>query len=121
MRRRLTLARALVNDPDFIVMDEPATGLSTTSSPGSFSGPRPRSNYFVVVVTPMVFASGVFFPLAQLPDWLRAIAQWLPLAAAVEIMRPLVLGRMPEHFAREWWPTSPSATPLRWRSRAAGC
>ncbi len=27
MKRRLTLARALVNDPDFIVMDEPTTGL----------------------------------------------------------------------------------------------
>jgi lipooligosaccharide transport system permease protein len=58
------------------------------------------SNYFVVVVTPMVFVSGVFFPLSQVPEWLRAIAQWLPLTAAVEIMRPLVLGRMPEHFPR---------------------
>jgi lipooligosaccharide transport system ATP-binding protein len=27
MRRRLTLARALVNDPDFLVLDEPTTGL----------------------------------------------------------------------------------------------
>ena len=27
MRRRLTLARALVNDPDFIFLDEPTTGL----------------------------------------------------------------------------------------------
>ena len=27
MRRRLTLARALVNDPDVLVMDEPTTGL----------------------------------------------------------------------------------------------
>jgi lipooligosaccharide transport system ATP-binding protein len=27
MKRRLTLARALVNDPDLIVMDEPTTGL----------------------------------------------------------------------------------------------
>mgnify|MGYP002040290108 CR=1 FL=1 len=27
MRRRLTLARALVNDPDLIFMDEPTTGL----------------------------------------------------------------------------------------------
>jgi lipooligosaccharide transport system ATP-binding protein len=27
MRRRLTLARSLVNDPDFIFMDEPTTGL----------------------------------------------------------------------------------------------
>jgi lipooligosaccharide transport system ATP-binding protein len=27
MRRRLTLARALVNDPDVLIMDEPTTGL----------------------------------------------------------------------------------------------
>ena len=27
MKRRLTLARALVNDPDFLVLDEPTTGL----------------------------------------------------------------------------------------------
>jgi lipooligosaccharide transport system permease protein len=60
------------------------------------------SNYFVVVVTPMVFVSGVFFPLTQVPEWLRATAQWLPLTAAVDIMRPLVLGRMPEHFVREF-------------------
>jgi lipooligosaccharide transport system permease protein len=60
------------------------------------------SNYFVVFVSPMVFVSGVFFPLSQVPDWLRAIAQWLPLTAAVDIMRPLVLGRMPEHYVREF-------------------
>ncbi len=60
------------------------------------------SNYFVVVVTPMVFVSGVFFPRSQVPDWLRVIAQWLPLTAAVDIMRPLALGRFPEHFIREF-------------------
>lgn len=27
MKRRLTLARALINDPDLIIMDEPTTGL----------------------------------------------------------------------------------------------
>ncbi len=60
------------------------------------------SNYFVVVVTPMVFVSGVFFPLSQLPDWLRAVAHWLPLTAAVDIMRPLVLGRMPVRAAADF-------------------
>lgn len=59
------------------------------------------SNYFVVVVTPMVFLSGVFFPLEQLPPWLRAIAQWLPLAAMVDIVRPLVLGSLPTHPLRD--------------------
>jgi lipooligosaccharide transport system permease protein len=59
------------------------------------------SNYFVVVVTPMVFLSGVFFPLDQLIEWLRVIAQWLPLAAMVELVRPLILGKMPEHVWRD--------------------
>lgn len=59
------------------------------------------SNYFVVVVTPMVFLSGVFFPLEQLPGWLRAVAQWLPLAAMVDVVRPLILGRWPEHLLRD--------------------
>ena len=59
------------------------------------------SNYFVVVVTPMVFLSGVFFPLEQLPAWLAAIARWLPLAAMVDAVRPLILGRLPEHLASD--------------------
>jgi len=59
------------------------------------------SNYFVVFVSPMVFLSGVFFPLSQVPAWLQTVARWLPLTAAVDLMRPLVLGRAPEHFVRE--------------------
>ena len=51
--------------------------------------------YFTVVVTPMWFLSGVFFPFGQLPGWLQTIAAWLPLSAAVDLIRPLILGRMP--------------------------
>jgi lipooligosaccharide transport system permease protein len=32
---------------------------------------------------------------------LRPIAQWLPLAAMVELVRPLILGRIPEHVVRD--------------------
>jgi lipooligosaccharide transport system permease protein len=59
------------------------------------------SNYFTVVVMPLVFLSGVYFPLSQLPDWLHAIAEWLPMTAAVELVRPLALGRWPEHAVRD--------------------
>jgi len=59
------------------------------------------SNYFTVVVMPLVFLSGVYFPLAQLPDWLRMFAQWLPMTAAVDLVRPLALGRWPEHGVRD--------------------
>ncbi|MDF3035488.1 MAG: nodulation protein NodJ [Paucimonas sp.] len=54
--------------------------------------------YFTLVLTPMVFVSGVYYPTAQLPQWLQQIAQWLPLGAAVQLVRPLVLGD---------WPSSP--------------
>ncbi len=51
--------------------------------------------YFTLVVTPMTFLSGVYFPIAQMPAWLQAIAQVLPLKAAVDLVRPLVLGQLP--------------------------
>jgi lipooligosaccharide transport system permease protein len=51
--------------------------------------------YFTLVITPMTFLSGVYFPIAQMPEWLQAVAQVLPLKAAVDLVRPLVLGRIP--------------------------
>jgi lipooligosaccharide transport system permease protein len=52
--------------------------------------------YFTLVLTPMTFLSGVYFPIEQLPSWLQSVSQWLPLTAAVELVRPLVLGHWPE-------------------------
>jgi len=51
--------------------------------------------YFTLVVTPMTFLSGVYFPVEQMPAWLQAVAQVLPLKAAVDLVRPLVLGHIP--------------------------
>jgi len=51
--------------------------------------------YFTLVITPMTFLSGVYFPLSQMPPWLRAVAEVLPLKAAVDLVRPLVLGSWP--------------------------
>ena len=56
--------------------------------------------YFTLLMTPMIFLSGVYYPITGLPEWLAAISHALPLAAAVELARPLVLGRMPESV----WP-----------------
>ena len=56
--------------------------------------------YFTLVITPMTFLSGVYFPISQMPDWLQAVAQVLPLTAAVELVRPLVLGEMPPEIVR---------------------
>lgn len=49
--------------------------------------------YFTLVLTPMTFLSGVYFPLSALPLPLRRLAQVLPLHAAVELVRPLFFGR----------------------------
>ena len=56
--------------------------------------------YFTLVVTPMTFLSGVYFPIEQMPGWLQAVAHVLPLTAGVELVRPLVLGSWPEHVLR---------------------
>jgi ABC-2 type transport system permease protein len=37
-------------------------------------------------------ASGAFFPLALLPGWLSAVAEWNPLAIAIEAVREALLG-----------------------------
>ncbi len=55
--------------------------------------------YFTLVLTPMVFLSGVYYPVAQLPNWLERLSQFLPLRAAVELVRPLVLGGWPQEVA----------------------
>ena len=51
--------------------------------------------YFTLVITPMTFLSGVYFPISQMPPWLQGVAQVLPLKAAVDLVRPLVLGHIP--------------------------
>lgn len=51
--------------------------------------------YFTLAITPMMLVSGVFFPLEQLPDWLQAFAQALPLSHAVALARPLMSDEMP--------------------------
>jgi lipooligosaccharide transport system permease protein len=53
--------------------------------------------YQTLVMTPMLLLSGVFFPLEQLPASAQAATQVLPLAHAVALIRPLMLGRPVEH------------------------
>ena len=56
--------------------------------------------YFTLFLTPMMFLSGVFFPREQLPEVVRLVAEWLPLSAAVELVRPMFLDRWPQQPAR---------------------
>ena len=51
--------------------------------------------YFTLFITPMTLISGVFFPTEQLPGWLAAIGQMLPLAQGVALIRPLLSGQVP--------------------------
>ncbi|AOY93346.1 nodulation protein NodJ [Cupriavidus sp. USMAA2-4] len=48
--------------------------------------------YQTLAMTPMLLLSGVFFPLEQLPSAVQAAAKALPLAHAVALIRPLLLG-----------------------------
>jgi lipooligosaccharide transport system permease protein len=50
---------------------------------------------FTLVLTPMMFLSGVFFPREQMPFILQAVSDWFPLTAAVELVRPLFMDQWP--------------------------
>ncbi|MEJ7928779.1 ABC transporter permease [Ramlibacter sp. AN1015] len=52
--------------------------------------------YFTLLLTPMMFLSGVFFPREQLPAPLRIASDWLPLTSAVELVRPMFLDQWPQ-------------------------
>jgi len=51
--------------------------------------------YFTLVMTPMTFLSGVYFPIEQMPVVLQWLAQVLPLTHAVALVRPLIIGELP--------------------------
>ena len=53
--------------------------------------------YFTLFLTPMMFLSGIYFPRTQLPEWLQRITDFLPLTAAIELVRPLFLDQWPSH------------------------
>jgi len=45
----------------------------------------------VAITIPMMFLAGVFFPIDQLPKWLFAVVQYLPLAPLLRMMRLVAL------------------------------
>lgn len=48
--------------------------------------------YSELVITPMLFFSGVFFPLDKFPPWMKTLAQFMPLTHAVAIARAVFNG-----------------------------
>jgi lipooligosaccharide transport system permease protein len=55
--------------------------------------------FFTLVLTPMLLLSGVYFPVEQMPAWLANVAAALPLKHAIDVARPLMLGRVPDGIA----------------------
>jgi lipooligosaccharide transport system permease protein len=52
-------------------------------------------NYYTeLVITPMLFFSGVFFPLDKFPAWVKALAACLPLTHAVNVSRAAYAGSL---------------------------
>jgi lipooligosaccharide transport system permease protein len=52
-------------------------------------------NYYTeLFLTPMLFFSGVFFPLDHFPGWMKIFAQVLPLTHAVEVSRAAFAGEV---------------------------
>jgi lipooligosaccharide transport system permease protein len=50
-------------------------------------------NYYTeLIITPMLFFSGVFFPLDHFPAWMKSFAQFLPLTHAVAVSRAVFSG-----------------------------
>jgi len=49
--------------------------------------------YSILVVTPLMLLSGVYFPLDTLPPLIRFITELFPLAHVVQVVRPLMTGQ----------------------------
>jgi lipooligosaccharide transport system permease protein len=52
--------------------------------------------YFTLVITPMVLLCGVFYPVSQLPAVLQGVSAFLPLTHAINLVRPIMLGQVPQ-------------------------
>lgn len=48
--------------------------------------------FFTLVLTPMFWFSGVFFPLDELPGWVETLAWFIPMTHLVDIYRGLTTG-----------------------------
>ncbi len=52
--------------------------------------------YFTLLITPMLLLSGVFFPISGMPEAVQMMAKSLPLYHAIALMRPLMIGGLPQ-------------------------
>jgi lipooligosaccharide transport system permease protein len=66
----------------------------------------------------MMFLSGIFFPLDQLPVMVRAVSGWLPLTSAVALVRPLFMDQWPAQPVRHLLVLAVYAVPGFWLALA---
>jgi ABC-2 type transport system permease protein len=60
------------------------------------------ASYANLITFPMMFLSGVFFPLGAMPGWLEPVINLMPLKYAVEALRePMLYGRGLEAIGRD--------------------
>ena len=75
------------------------TGLAFAAPIMAYAATLKNSSNFNVLyrfgITPMFLFSGVFFPVAHLPEWLRRVAWFTPLFHGVELVRGLTLDAVP--------------------------
>lgn len=73
-------------------------GLMFSAMAMAFTSIAPTLNflgfYFTLFITPMFWASGVFFPIDSLPDWLQVLTWLVPLSHAVELSRSIFGGAL---------------------------
>ncbi|WP_018240591.1 ABC transporter permease [Ensifer sp. BR816] len=73
------------------------TGFAFASLAMVVTALAPSYDYFIfyqtLVLTPMLFLCGAVFPITQLPHAFQQVAQFLPLAHAIDLIRPAMLGR----------------------------
>ncbi len=50
-----------------------------------------------LVQIPMMFLSGIFFPVAMLPVFLKPVAAAMPLTYLADALRQVMVGMPPEH------------------------
>lgn len=55
------------------------------------------NNFFTLIITPMFFFSGVFYPTGRLPETVQIVSWSLPLTASVALIRGFLTGNI------SWW------------------
>lgn len=54
--------------------------------------------YMTLFISPMMFLSGVFFPVDRMPMIIQQVAKLLPLYHTIQLVRPLMIGKPVSHL-----------------------